>query len=231
MKTIKLTGRLAKEFGDSFELDVHSPAEAVRALCALHSGFEAAVREGEYRVSRLYGTEESVIDENELHLSFGNATGLKIEPVVGGSKKGGAGKLILGLLLLGVAFFAAPAALGLAAGTTSGVTIGGIAASKIASFGALMALQGAAMLLTPTPQAPQTADQDESFLLDATGNLVEQGNPVPVIFGEAFVGSVMISAGVSADEVATETPVPAVPEEPEDEPSQPNPWGSSYPGP
>ncbi len=188
MKTIKLTGRLAKEFGDEFVLDVVSPAEAVRALCALLPDFEESVRNGEYRVTRLYDGEAIDIDEDELHLYFGQATGLCISPVVGGSKNG-LGKLIIGIVLIGVAFFAAPALLagfGGAGGATTGaaaaegITIAGISATKIGSFGALMALQGAAALLTPTPPATDTADANASHLIDATGNLLEQGNPVPI---------------------------------------------------
>lgn len=225
MKIIKLTGRLAKEFGDEFKLDVQSPAEAVRALCAMIDGFEAALREGEYRVTILRDDNETSIDENELHLTFGNATGLKIEPVVGGGKQG-LGKIILGIVLIGVAFWAAPSMLGMSAGAASAasITIGGVAATKIASLGAMMILQGASMLLTPTPKAPQTADQKESFMLDATGNLLEQGNPVPVVFGEAFVGSVVISAGITSDEMAIEDEEPVVEEVVADTPSDPVEW-------
>lgn len=207
MKTIKLTGRLSKEFCDEYVLDVQSPAEAVRALCTLVDGFEDAIREGEYRVTVLRDKADITIDEEALHLSFGDATGMRIEPVVGGAKKG-LGKIILGIALIGVAFWAAPAILGMQAGAASAaqITIGGISATKIASLGALMALQGASTLLTPTPTAPQSADQQESYLLDATGNLLEQGNPVAVVFGEAFVGSVVISAGITSDEMAIGAP-------------------------
>lgn len=204
MKTIKLSGRLGKNFGKEFKLDIASPAEGIRALCTLLPEFEEELKKGQYRVYRLYDEEERQVgDEEELQMHFGKATGFKIVPVAAGAKKG-LGKLILGVALIGTAFVAAPMAFGMKAGSASAasLTIGGVSAAKVGAFGGLMALQGASMLLTPTPQTPQTADQKESFLLDGTGNLLEQGNPVPVVFGRAFVGSVVVSAGISSDETA-----------------------------
>jgi predicted phage tail protein len=218
LKTIRLKGRLGHEFGEVHRLAISDPAEGIRAMCHLMPNFEGALRRGQYRVSRITPDKELAIGEEELALSFGAAKGFAIEPVVGGSKNSGLGKVILGVALISFAWWAAPLAVGASAGTgvtattTGAVTVGGISTAKIASIGSLMALQGAAALLTPTPTAPQVADQKESFMLDGTGNLLEQGNPVPIVFGEAFVGSIVVSAGITTDEMATEDKEPEVEE-------------------
>lgn len=230
MKTIELRGHLAAQFGDEFRMDVTSVAEAVRALCYQLDGFEKALEEGEYRVTRVYADgDDYALGEDEISLSLGRAVGVRIEPVVGG-RKSGLGKLILGIVLVGLSFIAAPLLVGAAIGQTAGITIAGVSAAKIATIGTLMIVQGASALLTPTPQSPAVADSNASHLLDATGNLVEQGNAVPVVFGECFVGSVMISTGITAEEISIvpdDDDDPVL--EPEADPEEP--LVIEYPGP
>lgn len=212
MKKMILTGRLGKEFGREFEYDAASPAEIIRAFCYQVPGFEAALRQGEYRVVRLVPKNPYDIDENSLHLSFGRATGIKIVPVVkgakGGGNKKGLGKIILGVVLVAAVFMTAGAAGAFAAGAAGMET--GIAATGLlshvtygflASQAAMMVLGGVAQMLTPAVKDGPPADQNESFLLDATGNLTEQGNPVPLVFGEVYTGSVVISTNVVIEEL------------------------------
>lgn len=200
MKTIELTGRLGKEFGPQFQLSVDSPGEAIRALCYQIPGFEAALKEGMYRVTKIYHDAKTAIDENEISLSFGRAIGLRVDPVLSGSKSKGLGKIILGVVLVGAAFFTGGATLGLGA---TAFTAAGVSVSfgSIALVGGLLAVGGAVSMLTPdiTTSAPE--EQQESFLIDATGNLAEQGNPVPIAFGEIFTGSVVISTGIATEEL------------------------------
>ena len=40
MRTVRLYGQLGSRFGRSFRLAVNSPAEAIRALCAIVPGFQ-----------------------------------------------------------------------------------------------------------------------------------------------------------------------------------------------
>lgn len=201
MKTLKLTGLLAKKFGKEFQLDVESPAEAIRALCYQIPGFEEALKEGSYRVKRLLTkTSGYDIGIEAVHLTFGKSPGFVITPVVAGSKKGGVGKIILGIALVGAAFFfTGGAAAGLA--TTIGST--GLTYGYMATSGAMMMLNGISKMLTPSAKTPKNKDQKESFMLDATGNLTEQGNPVPIVIGEVFTGSVVVSTGITTEEIPT----------------------------
>jgi predicted phage tail protein len=205
MKTLKLTGRLAKKFGKEFHLDVESPAEAIRALCYQIPGFEEALKEGSYRVKRLvtpsYGFDIGI---EAVHLNFGKSPGFILSPVVKGSKKQGIGKIILGIVLVGAAFFFSG---GLAAGAIANgamaATIGstGITYGYLASMGAMMMLNGISRMLTPSVKNPGPSDQKASYMLDATGNVTEQGNAVPIVIGEVFTGSVVVSTGITTEEV------------------------------
>ncbi len=64
-----------------------------------------------------------------------------------------------------------------------------------------MALGGVAQLLTPVPQVPQIgkdSDKDprKSYSFSGIQNVSRQGVPVPVVYGETIVGSVIISAAI-----------------------------------
>ena len=199
MKTIQLTGRLAKAFGEFFRFDIVDPAEAIRALCYQIPGFEEELRKGHYRVTRLQEDEKknTDIDENEIYLAFGKSIGLRIEPVIQGSKKkGGLGKIILGVVLISAAFIL-PGAAGLSQSLIAGskLTYG-----TLAQLGVAMLAQGVSSLLTPSVDDAGTDEDESSHMIDATGNMIEQGHPVPVVFGEVFTGSVVVSAGISTEE-------------------------------
>jgi predicted phage tail protein len=211
MKKLILTGRLGKEFGREFEYDASTPAELIRAYCYQVPGFEKALMQGEYRVVRMSPSTPHDIGENALHLQFGRATGIKLVPVVKGAKGGGKkglGKIILGVVLVAAVFMTAGAAGAFASGgagmsstlATTGL-LSHVTYGFLASQAAMMVLGGVAQMLTPTVKDGQPSDQKESYLMDATGNLTEQGNPVPIVFGEVYTGSVVISTGVEIEEL------------------------------
>jgi predicted phage tail protein len=72
-------------------------------------------------------------------------------------------------------------------------------------IGASLALGGVAQLLTPMPTVPQGADtQDDprkSYSFSGIQNTSRQGVPVPIVYGETVVGSVVISAGIDTVQV------------------------------
>ena len=71
--------------------------------------------------------------------------------------------------------------------------------------GASLVLGGVAQLLTPMPTVPQGADtQDDprkSYSFSGIQNTSRQGVPVPIVYGETVVGSVVISAGIDTVQV------------------------------
>ena len=218
--TVVLHGNLADRFGSSFDLDIRSPVEAVRALISQLCGFRRAIRDGHYRVIRERTGSKTDLSLDELKLRLGRGKILHIVPVIEGSAKG-LGKILAGVAInlwiqgnawvaiIGLAI-AAPYALGLAGGlgaaipgtAISSIGFAGITFGQIAGFGALIALGGIAQMISPSLTAGQgAADRKESFLFGSAENVTAQGGPVPVVFGEFVVGSVVISSGLSTEEM------------------------------
>jgi predicted phage tail protein len=62
-------------------------------------------------------------------------------------------------------------------------------------------------MLTPTPTIKQGMDGDndprKSYSFSGIQNVSRQGVPVPIIYGEVFTGSIVVSAGINTEEVAS----------------------------
>jgi predicted phage tail protein len=177
------------------EADVATAAEAVRFLLANWPELEAHMSDQHYRVS--IGTYDLVAEE--LHHPAGAAP-ISFVPVVAGA--GAVGRIIAGIALIALAIVFAPG--GALAGAA--FTLGSQAVTIIAGIGISLALGGVAQLLTPTPKVPQGADnQDDprkSYSFSGIQNTSRQGVPVPIVYGETIVGSVVISAGIDTVQVA-----------------------------
>jgi hypothetical protein len=188
LRKIKLYGKLAKFIGHRvLEADVATAAEAVRFLLANWPELEAHMSDQHYRVT--VGTYD--LDLEELHHPAGAAP-ISIVPVVAGA--GAVGRILAGVALVALALFVPVVAFGIA---FNGVILG---------VGASLVLGGVAQLLTPTPTVPQGADTQndprKSFSFSGIQNTSRQGVPVPIVYGETVVGSVVISAGIDTVQVA-----------------------------
>ena len=198
LRKIKLYGRLAKFVGQRvFEADVVSAAEAVRFLLANFPQLEKHMADQYYRVS--VGKYALTLDE--LHDPAGQQE-IKIVPVLAGAG-GATGRIIIGALLVVGAFFTGGATIGLL-GLAAPVAV----STVLASVGASLILGGVAQLLTPTPKinAPGTPqdnnDPRKSYSFSGIQQTSRQGVPVPIVYGETVVGSVVVSAGIDTVQVA-----------------------------
>ena len=82
--------------------------------------------------------------------------------------------------------------LGAAAGTGIGTAIG----TGLSAIGAGLVLSGVSEMLYPT-QEPTFEDNPQiSFSFSGTQNTARAGTPVPIVYGEIFTGSVVISGDV-----------------------------------
>jgi predicted phage tail protein len=190
LRKIKLYGKLAKFIGHRvLEADVATAAEAVRFLLANWPELEAHMSDQHYRVS--VGTYD--IDLEELHHPAGAAP-ISFVPVVAGA--GAVGRIIAGIALVAFSL--------LLPGV--GAVIGGALMTKIGLLGGALILTGIAQLLTPTPRVPQGPDKQDdprkSYSFSGIQNTSRQGVPVPIVYGETLVGSVVISAGIDTVQVA-----------------------------
>ena len=107
---------------------------------------------------------------------------------------GATGRIIAGIALIAFAIIVPAGAIGL----TSMLSIG--------LAGASLVIGGLAQLLTPTPSIPKGVDSPndprKNYSFSSIQNTSRQGTPVPVVYGETIVGSVVVSAGIDIDQVA-----------------------------
>jgi predicted phage tail protein len=195
LRKIKLYGKLAKFIGHRvLEADVATAAEAVRFLLANWPEVEAHMSDQHYRVS--VGTYD--LTAEELHDPAGAAP-ISFVPVVAGA--GAVGRIIVGVLLVAVAIAFPLIGVG-AAAIAAGTTVGAVSAS-IALTGLSLIIGGISQLLTPTPTTSQDeGDPRKSFSFSGIQNVSRAGVPVPVVYGETLVGSVVISAGIDIVQVS-----------------------------
>lgn len=185
MIAVMLYGHLAKKFGRRINLEVKTPAEAVRALCTIMPGFKRHIQENSepgYKV--IVGQEER--DKDGLHNPVGGAKTLKIVPVVAGS--GAVGRIILGVVMLVISYFFPVMAWW--NGYAYALIVGGVAEM---------------IFTTPKSQASgsnEAANNKPSYAFDGAVNTAAQGNPVPLCYGRMIVGSQVVSAGLSVEQIA-----------------------------
>jgi predicted phage tail protein len=119
-------------------------------------------------------------------------------PVIAGA--GTVGRILLGAALIAGAFFTGGATIGLL-GLAAPVAVSSI----LLGVGASLLLGGVAQLLSPVPETPtgfdSTSDPRKSYSFSSIQNTSRQGTPVPVVYGEVIVGSVVISAGIDIAQV------------------------------
>ena len=202
-RVIKVYGKLAKHLGQrSFKAAISTPAEAIRFLLANFPSLRTVLIEGEYQVSVGRNQLEVGSHPEQLHYPSASFETIRIVPVVAGA--GATARIVAGVVLFAVATLA----------TAGGGAIFGAAIAKNIGFlavtqavGASLALGGISQLLTPTPKISQgadsTSDPRKSYSFSGIQNVSRQGVPVPVIYGEVFTGSIVISAGINTEEVAS----------------------------
>ena len=216
MKVVKVYGALRKRLGQCrFEFDVTTPAQVIKALCVNFPGLDKWLIDSEkdgvgYRVTI---SKEKVGEENVLPLlvPFSEREVLSITPVIAGAGRG-AGMILAGAALIGLAVVTGGTSLAFSAGGFSAATAGGFAAAtfgvKLAvvagNLGLALVLGGIAQALSPQPQLNSTLDESvqlESFTFSNVLNTSKQGMPVPIAYGRLFVGSAVLSSGLDVDQV------------------------------
>ncbi len=213
MKVVKVYGELKKRIGQGrLELDVATPAEAIRALCANFPGLQKWIIDSEqdgvaYKVK--VGKEQVGEDNLEtLHYPWSEREVFSITPVLMGAGKGGWGKVLIGGLLIGAAVLTGGASIaftggmfGATAGLTGAALAKATAFAAIGNFGIYMGLSGIGELLSPAPPVPEEAETLTNYAFSGVANVARVGTPVPIAYGRLFVGSSIISSGLDVDQV------------------------------
>ena len=213
MKVIKVYGALRERLGQCrFELNVATPAQAIKALCVNFPGLDKWLIDSEqdgvaYRV-RVGKEEATPADMSVLGLPWSEREVFSITPVIAGAG-GGFGRVLVGALLIGASFAFPGAGLfgasafgvfgPLSAGTIGALTTVGTALSAV---GAGLVLTGVSQIISPTPPSGlelKEANRIQNFSFSGITNTSQQGLAVPIAYGRLFVGSAVISSGLDVD--------------------------------
>jgi len=191
LRDIYLHGAPGRTFGRRWQLDVASPAEAVRALCTLRPGLMAEIRKGWWRVIVGPPRLRNAIELPLLNMHAGSQP-IHIVPATPphGSDAMDVGKIIVGVALVAVGvLFAQP---------------------YLIMPGLSLIFGGVAGLLTPDPnRGTPTAATDmarpedrPSFMFNGVTNNSQQGGPVPVVLGTHLVGSVLVAGSINVEDIS-----------------------------
>jgi predicted phage tail protein len=210
LRKIKLYGDLADQVGHKeFEdIKVSNVAEAVSFLINNFPYLEKYMSDKYYKVI----VNDEDIGQEELHDPIGKSD-ISFVPVISGSG-GNFGKILLGVALIGLSF--TPMGAGLFAGGPGLAGVGGTGlvggmyaagaygSAALGLIGAGLVLSGVSEMLFPMPKQPEFSSEGDprvSFSFSGTQQTSRAGTPVPIVYGEIFTGSVVISGGIDTEQV------------------------------
>lgn len=204
LRKIKLYGHLREHTVlKEVEAYVNSVRDAVNFLTCNWPKLEAQIVQNNYHVL----LDEDDVGEEELLYPIGNAS-ISFIPVVEGSGK--FGKILAGVALIGLAF--TPMGVGFLGGAFNGAVGGGLGSSTglfagaygskaLFYIGGALVLQGISDLLTPTPQIPEAEQTPESSAFTSPLNVSMPGIAVPLVYGTAICGSIVVSTSIEVGNV------------------------------
>ena len=193
LKKIKVYGRLRKFLGQSyFEAAVTSPKQAFHFLIANFPEVE------NHMMNQIYKIKMGGMDITEDLLNLQSDEDIQIIPVAVGSVKAA-----IGVGLLGV---------GASVGTTllGSTLLATVVSTSLTAIGTNMLINEATNLLMPRQDIPSDVMADsfsqndptfQSFGFGSIQNVSRAGVPIPIIYGEVFTGSIVISSGIDTVQV------------------------------
>ena len=209
LRKLKLYGELARFVGHKeFEIKVHSLPQAISFLVNNFPEVEKYMSPKYYQVK----IGNYTIDKNEINDPIGEQD-IHIIPVIAGAG-GNVGRFLVGGLLIGASFFFPGAGLfgttsfagvsaagATGAGVVAGSVLGTAIGTGLSAIGAGLILQGVGDMLYPTQDVEFEDNPQISFNFSGTQNTARAGTPVPIVYGEIFTGSVVISGAVDTEAV------------------------------
>ena len=202
LRKIKLYGELAEFVGHKeFEVKADTLASAISFLVNNFEGIDKFMNPKYYQVK----VGNYAIEESELSYPIGQKD-IHFIPVITGAGRG-TGKILLGAALIAGAFLFTPLApsqfFNPIVSPGSFAAASGITKAVVGLGGALV-LQGVSEMLFPLPKPPSFESEEDprlSFSFGGTQQTGRAGTPVPLVYGEIFTGSVVISGGIDTEQV------------------------------
>ena len=204
LRKLKLYGELATFVGHKeFEIQVHNLPQAISFLVNNFPQVEKYMNPKHYLVK--VGNYE--ITENEIHDPIGQQD-IHIIPVISGAGGDTFNTILLGAALIGASFFFPGAGLfgtqaigATGAAGLAGTGIGTLIGTGLSAIGAGLILQGIGNILYPVEDPTFEDNPQISFNFAGTQNTARAGTPVPIVYGEIFTGSVVISGDIDTEAV------------------------------
>lgn len=205
LRTVKVYGHLAEHCGQSvFEALVRVPADAIRFLLCNFPELRGLMRDGYYKVAVGKYDLQLADQPQQLHYPLAADDVVKVIPVISGAGGRGIGQVLLGAALVAIAI-TIPGSAGLTASGFSATAAGTATAgagyvAAVGNLGLALTLTGIAQMITPVPKQPEFGEADPrgGFAFSGLENVSQEGVPVPVVYGEMIVGSVVLSTGLVA---------------------------------
>mgnify|MGYP003116770140 FL=1 len=199
LSKVKLYGDLADFVGHKqFDVKVNSVAQAVSFLINNFPETEGYMSNKYYKVL----VNKYEIDETELHEPTGKQE-ISFVPVITGAG-GNVGKVLLGAALIGGAFLFTPLSFANFSSTAIGFGSAAGIAKGVAVIGAGLVLSGVSGMLFPVPKPKEFSNEQDpriSFGFSGIQQSSRAGSSHPIVYGEIFTGSVVISAGIDTEQV------------------------------
>ena len=203
LRKLKLYGQLAEFIGHKeFEIKVDSVSQAVSFLVHNFPEVESYMSPKYYQVK--VGNYD--IGDDELAYPVGKED-IHFIPAISGTGRG-FGKILLGGLLIGAAFMNPALGLSSFAKTQVGSAVAfgklGFLTKAAVYVGGYLVLSGVSEMLFPMPEPKDFNSEEDpqlSFSFSGVQNTSRAGTPVPIVYGEIFTGSVVISAAIDTNQV------------------------------
>jgi len=192
LKKIKVYGRLRKFLGQSyFEAAVASPKQALSFLLANFPEVE------NHMMNQFYKIKMGGMTITEDLFGLQSDEDIQIIPIASGA--------IIKGVIAGIGAIAGGSAIGAATTGFFATTLGAAIGTGLTAIGTSMLVSSASELLMPQPDIPTGVMADsfsqndptfQSFGFGSIQNVSRAGVPIPIIYGEVFTGSVVISSGI-----------------------------------
>jgi len=187
VRNVYFYGDLADKYGSCIRLAADSIAEVVSLMQANFSDFRKTLLPGRYAILRGESIDNYTdnITEDQLLMKFRTGDWHIIPEAVGA---GGIFQFVAGAVLTVV---------GLYTGQT-----------WMVQMGVGLMLSGIATMLTPVPDVSsdigsnEEPDERTSLIYAGGVNNIEQGGPIPLVYGQVMAGSILISSDVEVMELA-----------------------------
>tara|TARA_R100001163_G_C5050432_1_gene187317 strand:+ start:478 stop:1158 length:681 start_codon:yes stop_codon:yes gene_type:complete len=223
LNKIKVYGKLRQDLGCSyFEAAVKSPIEAFRFLSANFPDLEKYMSYQYYKV-KMNGVD--VVEEEDFNLRSDGviqiipiATGSIIKGIIAGIGAIAGGAAVAKATTVGVGL--------LGAKIVGGLTVGGLVGGALVTTGVSMVTSGVTQMIAPTQNVTFPSSSissgmsrndanapggdnnnfqtlaDSNYSFSGITNVSRSGVAIPVVYGEIFVGSILVSNGIDTAQVS-----------------------------